>query len=116
MSPKLAAMFLKIWGLTKRNPLTTMSKARTSTTDSIVFVEGSAEAIPIETATIDIITAVQSDRQDFYAESNRIMAVGGTIAIYKNNRSSVLIEVRNVGSNTEGLVNIDFVTCLHAAK
>ena len=67
-----------------------LEQARAATIDPIVFLVGSAEAIPLETDTINIVTAAQAaqwfDRQAFYRESKRIMAPGAIVAIYENNR------------------------------
>lgn len=60
------------------------------TKESIKYINASAEKLPFEEGTVDIVTAAQAaqwfDRPKFYAEVLRILKFGGIVAIYENNR------------------------------
>jgi len=57
---------------------------------NILYKEGSAEAIPVDSESVDIVTAAQAaqwfNRNLFYCEVQRILKPNGVVAIYENNR------------------------------
>jgi ubiquinone/menaquinone biosynthesis C-methylase UbiE len=57
----------------------------------VTFVAGSAQAIPVEDSQATLVTAAQAmhwfDRPAFYAEAARILAPGGVLAVFENNRN-----------------------------
>jgi ubiquinone/menaquinone biosynthesis C-methylase UbiE len=61
-----------------------------NSSDKIQYVEGSAESIPVEDSSVDIVTAAQAahwfDRPKFYAEAKRVLKDNGIIATFENNR------------------------------
>lgn len=67
-----------------------LATAIASSPEEILYKEGPAEALPLENASVDIVTAAQAaqwfDRNAFYAETRRSLKVDGVIAIYENNR------------------------------
>jgi ubiquinone/menaquinone biosynthesis C-methylase UbiE len=56
----------------------------------VSFVPGGAQAIPVEDSQAALVTAAQAmhwfDRPAFYAEAARVLAPGGTLAVFENNR------------------------------
>lgn len=67
-----------------------LATARESSPEEIIYQEGLAEAIPLDDASVDIVTAAQAaqwfNRPDFYGTINRILKPNGVVAIYENNR------------------------------
>jgi ubiquinone/menaquinone biosynthesis C-methylase UbiE len=57
----------------------------------VSFVAGSAQAIPVADSRAALVTAGQAmhwfDRPAFYAEAARILAPGGLLAVFENNRN-----------------------------
>jgi ubiquinone/menaquinone biosynthesis C-methylase UbiE len=57
----------------------------------VSFVAGSAQAIPVEDSSAALVTAAQAihwfDRPAFYAEAARVLAAGGVLAVFENNRN-----------------------------
>jgi ubiquinone/menaquinone biosynthesis C-methylase UbiE len=57
----------------------------------VTFVAGSAQAIPVADSQAALVTAAQAmhwfDRPAFYAEAARILAPGGVLAVFENNRN-----------------------------
>lgn len=58
--------------------------------ESVRLIEASAEAIPLPTNSASLVTVAQAlhwmDRQRFYAETRRLLLVGGTLAVLYNQR------------------------------
>jgi ubiquinone/menaquinone biosynthesis C-methylase UbiE len=56
----------------------------------VSFVAGSAQAIPVEESQAAVVTVAQAmhwfDRPAFYAEAARVLASGGVLAVFENNR------------------------------
>ncbi|EKD91578.1 MAG: Methyltransferase type 11 [uncultured bacterium] len=67
-----------------------LTTAINASPENIQYKSGSAESIPVEDASVDIITAAQAaqwfKRPSFYNETQRALKRGGVVAIYENNR------------------------------
>ncbi|TAK76024.1 MAG: class I SAM-dependent methyltransferase, partial [Gammaproteobacteria bacterium] len=78
----------KVYGIEPGNDMRITAEAVTQ--EPIIYINGSAESIPLLDASIDIVTTAQAvqwfDRPKFYVEVHRILKEGGVVAIYENNR------------------------------
>jgi SAM-dependent methyltransferase len=98
------------WAITGVEPGPDMRRqaaAATPAEDAINYVEGDAESLPAEEASVGVVTVAQAiqffDRPVFYAEAARVLHVGGVLGILQNNRdwrASALLDAYETYSET----------------
>lgn len=86
-------------------------EARERSNQSLAYLNGTAEAMPLQNNTIDIVTAAQAaqwfNRPLFYKEVKRVLKPGGVVAIYENNRDWESSEFLNAYENFLETYSID---------
>jgi ubiquinone/menaquinone biosynthesis C-methylase UbiE len=93
-----------VTGVEPSADMRTTAAARAEASRRIRFVAGQAEALPVDTQSTILVTAATAahwfDRPRFYAETARVLAPGGSIALVQNERrwwdSSALAEYETI--------------------
>lgn len=81
------------WTITGIEPGTDMRRQAHETTppqDGLIYIEGTAEALPFDSRSLGIINVGQAiqffDRPVFYSAASRLLAPGGLLSVIQNNR------------------------------
>jgi ubiquinone/menaquinone biosynthesis C-methylase UbiE len=91
-----------------------------TTSDRINYVDGTAEFIPFEDASVNIVTAAQAahwfNRPRFYSEAKRVLKENGIIAIFENIRDHYNSEFLSKYEDFQEQYAIDPVTKQHSSR
>ena len=81
------------WAITGVEPgldMRTQAAAATPDEDAIDYIDGGAESLPVDAASVGVLTVAQAiqffDRPVFYAQAERVLCDGGLLGILQNNR------------------------------